>query len=777
MDTKMTSSTSAESCTAVAHAPLVAELPWHRLEDHLKAVGLLAAERIGRVADPIWGTLAGIWHDLGKYAPDWQDFIRSAADAATAVEAHVEEDDEQPKRRRGPDHSTAGAIHAVTLMGNEIGGALAFAISGHHAGMPNKEDLRGRLKKEDKQERYRASVGAASGSAGTEHSTPLWPSWFKTITDPSIGKRSLEFFTRMLFSALVDADFLDTEAYFATAGNEHARRSVDARNEAWPLFAAYRARLDQHLETKTLTARASTVNHLRRAVLDACRTAAQKPPGLFTLTVPTGGGKTLASLAFALDHAAQHGHRRVVVALPFISIIEQTAQVFRDVFDGLGASVVLEHHSALDPTKATARGRVSSENWDAPLVVTTQVQLFESLFANRPSACRKLHSLIGSVLILDEVQSLPASLLEPILDILDELVRHYAVTVVLTTATQPALHRRDLGATTFRGFKQEPTEIIPLHLATTLWDGLRRVTVHWPDGPAASPPPASEASAFWADLGNRIADHEQVLVITHLKQDAQDLWLAVSRRDSSALHLSAAMCAEHRSLVLADVKRRLDAGITCRLVTTQVIEAGVDIDFPIVYRAMAGLESLAQSAGRCNREGRLDRGQFFVFEAPTRPPRTLRLHQEVARQMLETDPGLDLSSPATFRKYFDRLYAHQDLDRPGIQEARGALRFKDTATLFRMIDEPTVSVFVPFDEKAKRLLAQLRFGGLNRVVLHGLQRYAVNVYQKQLDSLRGEGAVEETGNGQGLWTLCSDIHYHHVLGLRSKADPSVAMII
>jgi CRISPR-associated endonuclease/helicase Cas3 len=773
----MTSPVSPDTTIAVAHAPLEAHLPWHSLKDHLKAVGALAADRIAGVADPMWGTLAGIWHDLGKYAPDWQDFIRSAGDPATAIEAHVEEDDDQPKRRRGPDHSTAGAIHAVARMGDEIGGPLAFAISGHHAGMPNKEDLRGRLKKEDKQDRYKASVGAGSPLEGAEHGPPPWPSWFKNINDPAVGKRSLELFTRMLFSALVDADFLDTEAYFASAGNEQARRNADVRLEAWPLLPTYRTQLDEHLDSKRRASRDSAVNNLRRAVLDACRTAAHKPPGLFTLTVPTGGGKTLASLAFALDHAALYGHRRVVVALPFTSIIEQTAQVFRQVFGGLGANVVLEHHSALNPTKATARGRVSSENWDAPLVVTTQVQLFESLFANRPSACRKLHSLIGSVLILDEVQSLPARLLEPILDVLDELATHYAVTVVLTTATQPAFHRRDLGAGTFRGFNKEPTEIIPPDLSRTLWDGLRRVTVHWPTATPSPLPSPEEPSTFWANLGNRLAATDQVLAITHLKQDAQDLWLAVSRSDPKALHLSAAMCAEHRSQVLAEVKGRLDSGTTCRLVTTQVIEAGVDIDFPVVYRAMAGLESLAQSAGRCNREGRLDRGQFFVFEAPTLPPRTLRLHQDVARQMLDTDPDLDLSSPATFRKYFDRLYAHQDLDGPGIQEARGAMRFKDTATLFRMIDAPTVSVFIPFDENAKRLLAQLRFAGLNRGVLHRLQRYAVNVYQKQLDSLQREGAIEETGKDQGLWSLSSDIHYHPALGLRTNADPSVAMII
>jgi CRISPR-associated endonuclease/helicase Cas3 len=734
---------------------------------------------------------------LGKYAPDWQEFIRSAGDAATAIEAHVEEDDEQPQRRRGPDHSTAGAIHAVTRMGDSIGGPLAFAISGHHGGLPNKEDLRTRLKKTDKLDRYKLSVDATPTLPGTEHDPPPWPSWFTGITDPSAGKRTLEVFTRMLFSALVDADFLDTESYFATAGNDYARKSVQAREGAWPRFAEYRARLDQYLENKTRVASDSTVNHVRRSVLDACRTAAQQLPGLFMLTVPTGGGKTLASLAFALDHAAQHGNSRVVVALPFTSIIEQTAEVFREVFADLGSDAVLEHHSALDPTKATARGRVSSENWDAPLVVTTQVQLFESLFANRPSACRKLHSLISSVLILDEVQSLPASLLEPILDVIDELASHYGVTVIMTTATQPAFHRRNLGATVFRGLKQEPREIIPPDLAKTIWDGLRRVTVHWPE---EAPTPSGEAPSFWSDFGHRVAAHKQVLVITHLKQDAQDLWQAVSRDDSdvlhpnvvmcehrdrvvaclrcsTCLHLSAAMCAEHRSLALDEVKRRLDAKATCRLITTQVIEAGVDIDFPVVYRAMAGFESLAQSAGRCNREGRLERGEFFVFEAPTRPPRTLRLHQDVARQMLDVDPELDLLSPATFRKYFDRLYSHQDHDRPGIQEARSGLRFKDTAMLFRMIDEPTVSVFVPFDKKAKRLLDQLRFGGLQRALLQGLQRYAVSVYQKQLDSLRGEGAIEETGKDQGLWSLCSDIHYHPILGLRTKADPSVAMII
>jgi CRISPR-associated endonuclease/helicase Cas3 len=762
---------------AAAHAPLTAGLPWHELELHLQQVGALAADRIRRAIDPTWGRLAGIWHDLGKYAPDWQDFIRSAGQGAS--EAHLEEEnddaEQQPRGVRGPDHSTAGAIHAWKTLGEEFGGPLAFVISGHHGGIPNKENLRERLRKEEKLLRHADSIGAAHAAIVTpHHPRPSWPEWFSGMPRPE-GTRSLELFIRVLFSGLVDADFLDTEAYFATAGGDRARHQVEARQKAWPPFDAYRLVLDRHLEDKAGIEPDRTVNRLRAAVVHACRDAAYSASGIFTLTVPTGGGKTLASLAFALDHAHRHGHRRVIVALPFTSIIEQTGAVFRETFEPLGSDVVLEHHSALDPQRATPLGRVSSENWEAPLIVTTQVQLFESLFANRPSACRKLHSLIGSVLVLDEVQTLPGSLLEPILSVIDELASHYGVTVVMTTATQPAFHRRDLGGTVFRGLNVEPREIIPQELARTLWDSLRRVTVHWPsESPAARP---AEPSAFWTDLGNQLAAHDQVLAITHLKKDAQELWQAVALHDPGALHLSAAMCPAHRSRVLIEVKRRLEATTACRLVSTQVVEAGVDIDFPVVYRAMAGLESLAQSAGRCNREGRSDRGEFFVFEAPTRPPRTLRLHQDVARQMRDNEPNLDLSSPDTFRKYFDRLYAHIDIDRPRIQESRAALRFEETASLFRMIDEATVPVFVPFDDDATRLLARLRFGGPSREVLRGLQRYAVSVYSNQFNSLRAEGAVEETGKDSGFWTLCSDLHYHEALGLRTTADPSVALII
>lgn len=718
------------------------------------------------VADDKWGTLAGLWHDLGKNTPEWQAFIRSAGSAAT--EAHVEE---QAARRRGPPHSATGGIHLIESMGPKIGPPLAFAIAGHHAGLPDKEALRSRLADPEEKARHtRAGRDFIGHHAGTEK--PIWPPWLVSPASPDAGRRSLEFFTRILFSALTDADFLDTEAYFATAGSERAAAQSRSRSTPWPELRSCKPALDAFLAEKHASVPSTSVNLLRREVLNACREASSGARGAFSLTVPTGGGKTLSGLTFAVDHAIHHGLRRIVVALPFTSIIEQTSEVLRGVFASLGPDVVLEHHSALDPERATALGRVSAENWDAPLIVTTQVQLFESLFANRPGACRKLHNLIDSVLVLDEVQSLPAHLLEPILDVVDELVHHYGVTVVLMTATQPALHQRSVGARQFHGLASRPCEIIPDDLASRLWDGLRRVDVHWP--PVQSAAANQEPESFWPDLAAKFAEKPQVLAITHLKRDAQALWRAVARFDPKALHLSAAMCPEHRSQVLAAVKDRLKRGEPCRLVTTQVVEAGVDIDFPVVFRAMAGLESLAQSAGRCNREGRLSKGDFFVYEAPTAPPKSLQLHKVVAQTMLDGEPSLDIFQPATFRCYFDRLYAHKDLDLPGIQSMRAALRFEATAETFQMIEQATTTIFVPFDERARVAIKELRFAGPSRDRLRLLQRYGVAVYPHQFRSLQAEGAVEEIHSG--LWALCSDPNYEKSLGLRTSADASVALI-
>jgi CRISPR-associated endonuclease/helicase Cas3 len=751
-----------------AHAPQESERPWHLLVDHSEAVSRMAAHFIGTVIDAQWGRLAGIWHDLGKGAPDWQAFIRAAGQAA--IEAHVEEAPEG--RRRGPPHSATGALHATQALGGPWGVPLAFAIAGHHGGIPDRERLRERLADPTEKERHAVVAAAIDGGQG-DVAKPVLPSWLQSPRSPEAGGRSLELFVRLLFSALADADFLDTEGYFANAGDDQAHRRHSARSVGWPALVSYSPALDAFMAKKQMEARPTPVNRLRSEVRAACVTASAEPRGSFSLTVPTGGGKTLAGLTFALGHAAAHKLRRVVFALPFTSIIEQTCGVMRDVFACLGPEVVLEHHSAVDQDRATAVGRVAAENWDAPLIVTTQVQLFESLFANRPGACRKLHNLIDSVLVLDEVQSLPANLLEPILDVLDELVSHYGVTVLLMTATQPALHRRDLGARQFPGLTTLPREIVPPDLASRLWEGLRRVEVHWPTDLEVAR--TERADDFWQTLAEELAEHNQVLAITHLKKDAQALWQAVARLDGEALHLSAAMCPEHRSQVLKTVKERLKAGRRCRLVSTQVVEAGVDIDFPVVFRAMAGLESLAQSAGRCNREGSLPTGHFFVYRAPTQPPKSLRLHQDVAQTMLAGTPELDIFVPETFRDYFDRLYSHRDLDLHRIQPMRAGLRFQETAETFRMIEQTSNTVFVPFDSRSKDALHALRFAGPSQERLRALQRYGVSVYPNQFQSLQAEGAVEEIH--PGLWALCSDLHYDKSLGLRTAADASTALIL
>jgi CRISPR-associated endonuclease/helicase Cas3 len=750
----------------VAHAPRSPGRPWHLLDAHSEAVATRAETSLERIVDGRWGRLAGLWHDLGKGAPEWQAFIRAAGEAAQ--EAHVEEAGE---RRQGPPHSATGALHSRRALPETIAAPLAFAIAGHHGGIPDKERLRERLKLPEEIQRYARAITAQVDDPN-KAGTPSIPPWILSPGSPKAGARGLEFFTRILFSALTDADFLDTEAYFALAGDVEAANRNAARAVGWPELRSYQPVLDAFLAAKGASASPTPVNLLRAEVLDACRAAGAGPRGAFSLTVPTGGGKTLSGLAFALGHAGAHNLRRVIIALPFTSIIEQTSEVLRDVFASLDQEVVLEHHSALDPDRATALGRVAAENWDAPLIVTTQVQLFESLFANRSGPCRKLHNLIDSVLVLDEVQSLPSNLLEPILDVVDELVRHYGVTVLLMTATQPALHRRQIGAREFPGLATPPREIIPEGLATRLWDGLRRVEVHWPT--AWNVDASKEPDSFWSELASKLAENPQALAITHLKKDAQALWQALARLDPAAFHLSAAMCPAHRSQVLAEVKRRLKAGEGCRLVSTQVVEAGVDIDFPVVFRAMAGLESLAQSAGRCNREGTRPKGDFFVYEAPTSPPRSLRLHKDVAQTMLDATPDLDIFEPSTFQSYFSRLYSHKELDLPGVQPMRAALNFQETAASFRMIEEASTTVFVPFDDRATSALKVLRFAGPSRDRLRLLQRYGVSVYANQFKSLQAEGAIEELHTG--LWSLCSDPNYDKNLGLRTSADASVALI-
>lgn len=734
-------------------------LPPHPLAAHLHAVERLAGKFAERFGAADWARLAGLWHDLGKYRAGFQQYIRQSPDA------HIE----QRVADRDKTHSAAGALHAINALGEGYGTLLAFLIAGHHAGLPDLHagdgraaSLHARLHSADGEREYTSAMAQVIPPdvlAGVRPASPC----------PG-GEAGFALWLRMLFSCLVDADFLDTEAYYSP---EKA-----ARRGGGPSISRMREVLDAYLQRlmeTVVAARPSVIDARRVEVLSACSVKASLPPGFFTLTVPTGGGKTLSSLAFALNHALVHGKRGVVYAIPYTSIIEQNAEVFRQVFAPLGDEVVVEHHSNLDidETSEDHASRLAAENWDAPLVVTTNVQLFESLFAARTSRCRKLHNLVDRVIVLDEAQMLPRDFLAPVVDVLKRLVAHYGVTVLLCTATQPALaSRREpvTGRKILAGI-DDAREIIDA--PEDLYTALRRVDVHMPKDFTAPRP--------WDDIASEIRCRDCVLAIVNTRRDARDLFNVLA--DADAVHLSALMCAEHRSHVIRQVRERLaarrDGSSTrpLRVISTQLVEAGVDLDFPVVYRALAGLDSIAQAAGRCNREGRLDgKGQVYVFVAPTKTPPGLILQGAQATRELAQSASFDPLAPESLRRYFDQLYGKGELDKNGILGllTRERAAFRTAAEKFRLIDGAGETVIVPFDPEGgpnsaspvHEWLGVLAGDGNARWARRKLQRYTVNVPRWQFDRMVAQHDVVERA---GLW-VALDSRYDPLFGLLLPDD-------
>lgn len=716
---------------------------WHRLERHL----LDTAEKARSFAEPFGAAdaayLAGLWHDLGKYAADFQEYLRQDPEAPCGTRV---------------DHSSAGAV----LAGRSGAGIpIAFAIAGHHAGLADANDLALRLR-----EKAPRLVAAREGSVPDAIlSTPVPP--LPPLLDQSKDPLALDLWTRFLFSALVDADFLDTEAFLRP-------ESGSRRSGPFATLPELRASLDSFLDAKSAGARTEnpgSVNEARARILEACREAADGSPGVFTLTVPTGGGKTYSSLSFAFRHAVRHGLRRVVVAVPYTTIIEQTVDAYRK---ALGEEAVIEHHSNLDPTRETVENRLATENWDAPLVVTTNVQLLESLFANRPSRCRKLHNLARSVIILDEVQVLPPGMLAPILDVLHRLVRDYGCTLLLCTATQPALTKR-------RGFDGLPEgrEIAPDPAG--LFSALRRVEYRIPSDLDARTP--------WEKIARRVAEERQALVVVHRRADARSLH---GLMPDGTFHLSALMCPAHRRTVLHEIRARLSSRAECRVVSTQLVEAGVDLDFPVVWRAFAGLDSLAQAAGRANREGRLTDqngrpipGRLEAFLAPSDPPPgLLRRALEQARNAVvllrRSGREPDFHDPELYQTYFRGLYDRLDLDLKKIQDRRERLHFKTVAREFEIVEDGhTDAVVVPYGEAEERL-ARLRHGESDRRTLRSLQPFTVSIPRRDFEALLQAGALEEVA---GIIHAIAPSHRHlygPVLGLGTgvplEADPGSLVV-
>ena len=768
---------------AHSHPDDPANQPAHGLVDHLQQVAALATQFAQG-----WGAgfagLAGQWHDLGKYRPGFQRYIRQVADAH--IEGRLPQGSEKS-------HSAAGALHALRVFEQAHGPdaarlarVLAYVIAGHHAGLADwTGSLDARLLGTGaplSETEYAEALAAAQAHAPALLALPAgFDLRAAAQTIPGVRNAgngqpnplAWSLWVRLVFSALVDADFLDTEA-FMDAGKSNARAGYQS-------LAHYQQQLDAFLDHKTADVAAAgraqdPVMQARAEVLQQCRSKANGAPGVYSLTVPTGGGKTLSSLAFALRHASQHGKRRVVYAIPYTSIIEQTADVFVQVF---GRDAVVEHHSQADELARdeTSRSRLACENWDAPLIVTTNVQLFESLFAARTSRCRKLHRLTNSVIVLDEAQLLPPAFLQPILDTLHVLVLHYGVTVLLCTATQPALAelKRFDARQGLRGLPA-PQRIIDDEAA--LFARLARVTIEWPaDLHTPLPTPA---------LIDRLATHDCVLAIVNTRNDAAEIVAALDQHTGDAcLHLSAAMCGQHRADVIRQMRDRLTtrrAGTDSRplrVVSTQLVEAGVDIDFPVVFRALAGLDSIAQAAGRCNREGLTAQSQVVVFVRPLPPTLTaLNAGAVATRSTLaaaDTDTA-DTLSPAAFARYFPLYYAgFASLDQHGIVDLlKGnpdmAMQFRRAADKFRLVDDQQqASVIVRYASPSpdatpiEPLIALLRQGKPDRWLLRKLQRYTVTVRQATVALWQARRDVDEVM--PGLYLLTDDQRYDARLGV------------
>ncbi len=703
---------------------------WQPLEEHLQNVAKLAAEFARTFGGDQWAGLAGLWHDLGKYSEMFQQKLY----AENGIEAHLETKPEKVV------HSEAGGHLGSSKGWNGADRVLSWLIMGHHAGLTDySSDEIGAKALEPKMQRKEQSEQIFSNIPNciVEQEMPRQP--IPLGADPA-------FFIRMLFSCLVDADYLDTEAFMN-------KSKSGLRNREHPDLRILLSAFDSHMDTICNNAEQTKVNQIRAEILEQCRIAADKKPNVFSLSVPTGGGKTLSSMAFALRHAVTYDKRRIIYVIPYTSIIEQTADVFRKI-PGFENAVV-EHHCNVVETsesKESLRNRLVAENWDAPIIVTTAVQFFESLFACRTSRCRKLHNIVDSVVIFDEAQCLPPKYLRPVVFAIRELHRHYGVTPLLCTATQPVLTRTEQFDFKFReGFEQEPVPLFDK--PDDLVKRLQRINVELYGG-------SLQPVGYEKIAESIVEEGRSVLCIVNRKEDAHFLSQLLPK--NQAIHLSTNMCAEHRSQTLEHIKNRLRTDKEpFWVISTSLVEAGVDIDFPIVYRALAGLDSIAQAAGRCNREGKLSGlGKVVVF-VPKEQPDYARQPAFIAGELLSGKDLATLLLPANYEAYFRRrfwLLGEQALDEKDIlklSSGRGMnYYFRTAASRFKFIeDEWQQEVIAPYG-KAFELIDRISRENWNeKILLRKLQRYSVSIPGRLFEPLSRRDYIRESTQYPGLFIL------------------------
>lgn len=713
---------------------------WHLLKEHLASVSRLSGEHVTGWKGEDEAKLAGLLHDLGKYGDRFQNRLNGIGS--------------------GLDHWSQGAYLAIKKGGSI---AAALAIQGHHIGLQS-------LQAEDLKKLDPKSLELNHPQQLTLSESDITLLESRLINDGLVvNKPQVRLFTgflgesqaridnmldvRRLFSALVDADFIDTEAHFKGNADGKMPRQQGLKLNENSLAEQALEKLKTHIESKAGHSYPSTIlNNIRQELLQSCLQQAEQKTGTFTLTAPTGSGKTLSMLGFALQHAIENKLERIIIVVPYLSIIEQTTKIYRDIFIDFDDDFILEHHSMAglgaekietdaegteEQEQQIKRQRLLSENWDAPIIITTSVQFLESLFSNRPSTCRKIHRIANAVILFDEVQTLPTHLAIPSLAAVSHIATHWNSSVVFSTATQPAFNHLHQDVIKHCSGGWEPNEIVIHH--AVMMDKLRRVNFTW-----------LHDKLTWQDLAEKIINPKQpqVLCIVNLKRHAQELWQALEGVED-LFHLSTNLCPLHRLAVLKEVRQRLKDGLPCRLIATQCIEAGVDVDFPVVYRAFAPLDAIIQAAGRCNREGKAELGQTFVFtpdcDGWLYPDGSYKQAANVTESLKnELGEQFDLYKPEVIKKYYQRLYtvaAPEQLAK-NLYDAIKELSFPQVAQQFRLIKSDMINIVVPYDKPIfKELQALADEKGLTAKWIKQARGLSISLYRPKADDAIWDGLL------------------------------------
>lgn len=698
---------------------------WHLQsnEEHCAGVAELASEFASEFGMTEWGQMLGILHDRGKESNGFQAYIKRSSGYNSTAFSNTQKA-----------HSYIGAILAHRIPYDQLYW-LSNAIAGHHRGLYDIDELELKLKDEIPEEVS------------------------QKIPDIKLSLPSLKLFPqdsshlgRMLFSCLVDADWLDTEKFMnndkaTIRGNFVSMQELDTKMQS------YRENLNKLPPTP--------LNKLRNEIQKKCEEASSLEPGFFDLTVPTGGGKTIASVIWAIKHALLHKKSRVIIAIPFTSIIVQTAAKLREIF---GDENVIEHHSAINESSASERSLLACENWDAPIIVTTNVQLFESMFSNRPSSCRKLHSIANSIVILDEVQTLPLTFLQPIVNGMQTYVKLFGTSFLFCTASQPILdgERQGCNGAVYLGIDNHRIRHI-ISEKTQLHDKLRRARIS-----------IDNTNHTYESLADEMKKHKQVLCIVSSRKHALELYNELSKdTDIPTYHLSRSMCSAHILEKINEIKNELqNKGKRIRVVSTQLIEAGVDIDFPVVFRQLAGLDSILQAAGRCNREGKIKAGDTVVFTFKNDNQSSfLRFASDTMRDMVSLYPDADWFSPDTMRRYYEKLYHRTPYfdkeDIGGLLDNPIRCQFEEAANKFSLINESGSNIIVNFGNSEK-LIWQLRAVGPSRKLSRNLGRFSVNVPHVVFNEFCKANLIEEVY--PGYFFISFKDQYDNAVGLKTKNE-------